>query len=132
MLNQELPRILHVDDDADARFLFGRSVVRAGLRNQIDIADSGDEAMAYLQECLNGEQPWPCAVFLDVEMPHRNGFEVLTWMRAQGIAGKTVIVMHSSSEDPDHIKQAFKRGAHAFLPRGDVEATLRQTSPRLA
>jgi CheY-like chemotaxis protein len=119
-----LPPVLLVEDDADARYLFGALARRAGIQNHIDIAACGEDAIDYLKACANQEQPWPCVTFLDIKMRGVNGFDVLEWIRNHGFAGKTVIVMHSSSEDPSDIRESFRRGAHAFLPKGDVEAAL--------
>lgn len=110
-------RVLLVDDEAEALYLFARMLVNAGIRNQIDVADGGEEAVAYLQRCVAGDYPWPAAVFLDIKMPVLDGFGVLEWARENGVLQKTVVVMLTSSEEPEDVATAFDLGAHFYIPK---------------
>lgn len=110
-------RVLLVDDEPESLYLFARMLVNAGIRNQIDVADGGEEAVAYLQRCLAGEYPWPQAVFLDIKMPVMDGFGVLKWARDHGVLTKTVVVMLTSSEEPEDAATAFQLGAHYYIPK---------------
>src|SRR6476659_9763130 len=103
---------LIIDDDPDARFLLGAQIRRTRLIPQIDIADCGEDAIDYFKLCLAGEIAWPCIVFLDIDMPGMNGFDVLAWCRLHNVVAKTVFVMHSSATEPDKVSQAFSLGAH--------------------
>lgn len=110
-------RVLLVDDEPESLYLFARMLVNAGIRNQIDVADGGEEAVEYLQRCIAGEYPWPAAVFLDIRMPVMDGFGVLEWARDHGVLEKTVVVMLTSSEEPEDVTQAFQMGAHYYIPK---------------
>src|SRR5687767_5058971 len=78
-------RVLLVDDEAESLYLFARMLVNAGIRNQIDVADGGEEAVTYLERCKAGDYPWPAAVFLDIKMPVMDGFGVLRWAKDNGV-----------------------------------------------
>jgi len=110
-------RVLLVDDEPEALYLFARMLVNAGIRNQIDVADGGEEAVEYLQRCVAGDFPWPAAVFLDIRMPVMDGFGVLEWARENGVLQKTVVVMLTSSEEPEDVTRAFDLGAHFYIPK---------------
>lgn len=110
-------RVLLVDDEPDSLYLFARMLVNAGISNQIDVADGGEEAIAYLKRVLVGEYPWPAAVFLDIRMPMVDGFGVLEWARDHGLLSKTVVIMLTSSEEPEDVTQAFELGAHYYIPK---------------
>lgn len=111
------PRVLLVDDEPEALYLFARMLVNAGIRYQIDVADGGEEAVSYLSRCADGELPWPAAVFLDIRMPVMDGFGVLEWARDQGVLEKTIVVMLSSSDEPEDVVRAFALGAHFYVPK---------------
>jgi CheY-like chemotaxis protein len=108
---------LLVDDEPEALYLFARMLVNAGIRNQIDVADGGEDAIDYLRRCQAGENPWPAAVFLDIRMPMVDGFAVLDWARKAGLLEKTVFVMLTSSEEPEDMARAFSLGASYYVPK---------------
>ena len=110
-------RVLLVDDEPESLYLFARMLVNAGIPNQIDVADGGEEAVDYLQRCVSGDYPWPAAVFLDIKMPVMDGFGVLEWARDNGVLDRTLIVMLTSSEEPEDAARAFELGAHYYIPK---------------
>ncbi|HEY5914199.1 MAG TPA: response regulator [Verrucomicrobiae bacterium] len=111
--------ILLVDDSADDIFLVRSAFRNAQVPNPIQEAHNGDEAIAYLQ----GKAPFndrtrfplPALMLLDLNMPMRNGFEVLEWLRAQpGLKRLTVVILTSSLREED-VDRAFDLGANSFL-----------------
>jgi hypothetical protein len=86
MISSEQPIIiLLVEDSPDDVFFFRRAVHKSGLSAVTHVAVDGVEAMDYL---LNkgrfadaAAYPPPDIMFLDLKLPHVNGFEVLEWMR---------------------------------------------------
>lgn len=129
-------RVLLVDDEPESLYLFARMLVSAGIRHQIDVADGGEEAVAYLQRCVAGDDPWPAAVFLDIKMPVMDGFGVLEWARDHGVLEQAVIVMLTSSDEPEDVARAFELGAHYYLPkdarREKLNELLREVMSRAA
>jgi len=55
------------------------------------------------------------AVFLDVMMPHVDGFELTRIVRSSTPNGKIPIVMLTGSDDVQSMRQGFKAGATYFL-----------------
>lgn len=111
--------ILLVDDSADDIFLVRTAFTNAELANPIQEAHNGDEAIAYLQ-CEppfddRDKFPLPAVMLLDLNMPMRNGFQVLEWLRAQpGLKRLTVIILTASLREED-VDRAFDLGANSFL-----------------
>lgn len=111
--------ILLVDDSSDDIFLVRTAFENAKLINPIQEVHNGDEAIAWLQ----GEPPFddrstfplPDLMLLDLNMPKRNGFEVLEWLRSQpGLKRLTVIILSASLREED-VDRAFDLGANSFL-----------------
>ena len=115
----ERQTILLVDDSENDICLVRAAFKTAELTNPIQEAHNGDEAIAYLQ----GEPPFddrtkyplPALMVLDLNMPTRNGFEVLEWLRAQpGLKRLNVFILTASLREED-VDRAFDLGANSFL-----------------
>jgi len=99
MINQ--PAILYVEDEKTDVLLFRVAFTQAGLTNPVHIAVDGAEAIDYLAG--NGpfadrnRHPLPAFVLLDINLPKKNGFEVLSWIRKQPQFSSLPVVMYTSS-----------------------------------
>ena len=75
--------ILHVENDDATALVFSAAIDEAKLHATVYRVSSGEEALAYLRgEGRPGGRTWPDIVFLDLNMPKVNGWQVLTEMRA--------------------------------------------------
>lgn len=113
--------IFLIEDDENDVFFFERAAKKAELRQPLAIARDGREAVERLQKS-NGGTALPCLVVLDLNLPQRNGLEVLEWLRAQpSLKRIPVIVLTSSTSDKD-IQQAYDLGANSYLVKpGDPD-----------
>lgn len=116
-----LPVILLVEDNPDDVLLARRAVKKAALPISVQVADDGDEAVAYLDGSgrfgQRDRHPLPDLVLLDLKLPRRSGLEVLRWVRSQPELDTTpVVVLTSSSEDED-VQQAYALGANSYLQK---------------
>ena len=103
-------RVLVVDDEADARDLFG-SILR-GAGAEVDLADSADRAIDIL-----ATRP-PRVLVSDIEMPGRDGYELLETARAR--AGSShpfaAIAVTAYARDVDR-ERAIDAGFDLHLPK---------------
>jgi two-component system nitrogen regulation response regulator NtrX len=83
------------------------------------VAFGGDEALSTLaREAVD-------CVILDLEMPGKDGFEVLRIMRERGI--ETPVVVYTGTGDYARCAQAIRLGAYAFVDKSDpVERVAQQ------
>lgn len=111
--------ILLVDDNEDDVFIMQSVFQKLQIPNPIQTLTDGDDAIAY----LNGDgrygdrirYPLPTVVLLDLNMPRRNGFEVLAWIRAQpALKSLTVYILSASMRQVD-VEQALALGANWYL-----------------
>lgn len=111
--------ILLVDDSENDLFLMRRAFEKAEFNNPLQEVHNGADAIAYLK----GEEPYddrskhplPILMLLDLNMPMKDGFEVLQWLRAQpGLKRLTVAVLTASMRAED-VNRAFDLGANSFL-----------------
>jgi len=111
--------ILLVEDDDNDVFFMERAFKQAQIGNPLNRVRDGEEAISYLRGEDGFEDrakhPLPHLMLLDLKMPRKNGFEVLTWVREQpGLKRLPIVVMTSSKEDPD-INRAYESGANTYL-----------------
>jgi CheY-like chemotaxis protein len=74
---QQLGTVMLVDDNENWRYLSKRILQKAGVGKQIITADNGLEAIKKLQTLLVSREKMPDLIFLDINMPVMDGFEVL-------------------------------------------------------
>ena len=104
-MKKKLNCILLVDDDPDDNFYHQIIINEMNIVNHIDIVINGIEAIAYLKK---ENQIPPEIIFLDINMPKMNGWEFLEQYKHLNIAqkAKVLIVILTTSANPDHIKRA--------------------------
>lgn len=112
------PLLLAEDDENDV-FFMQRAFKQAQIDHPLHRVKDGEDAIAYLVGEGNyadrEKHPLPHLLLLDLKMPRRNGFEVITWVRAQPVLKRLpIVVLSSSRQDPD-INRAYDLGANTYL-----------------
>jgi CheY-like chemotaxis protein len=115
----EYQTILLVDDSVNDLMLLRLAFQKAEFKNQLQIVYNGEEAIAYLKGEGNysdrSQYPLPAVMLLDLNMPMKSGFDVLTWVRAQpGLRRLTIIILTASMRTED-VERAFDLGATSYL-----------------
>ena len=103
-MKNKLNCILLVDDDEPTNFLNKMILEDVNCTENIEVADSGQNALDYLQKASgNGSPSSPELIFLDINMPAMNGWEFLERYSALEKKHKAnvVIVMLTTSLNPD-------------------------------
>ncbi len=111
--------ILLIEDDANDVFFFERAYQKSGIPNALEVVKDGQSAVDRLSGV--GEyadrvaHPLPRLIVLDLNLPVRNGLEVLQWLRAQRGRPYPVVIVLTSSSDPRDIEEAYAAGANSYL-----------------
>ncbi|UPT75578.1 MAG: response regulator [Elusimicrobiota bacterium] len=120
--------ILAVDDSTEDAALLRMAFEHAGTTCRLSTVDGGEAALAYLQGegpyADRRKHPFPDLMLLDIQMPGRDGFDVLEWVRAQKADwSRLPIIMLTTSHDLADVKRAYDLGANSFLvkPTGFAE-----------
>lgn len=103
------PRVLVVDDDADARALYCECLLDAGYR----VASAGDG---------NGALIWalsevPDVVLLDLQMPGLDGWETARLIRSYLSTHAVPIIALSGLDDTRSVTRAREAGCDRFVPK---------------
>ena len=113
--------ILLAEDDENQVLLTRRAFQQAGLLNPLIAVEDGDQAVAYLKgegKYDNREEfPLPALLLLDLKMPNKDGFEVLTWIRQQPTLSALRVVVLTTSDRILDVNRAYQLGANSFLTK---------------
>lgn len=102
------------------------ALARAKIPNPIQVVTRGEEAIAYLSGsgayADRRKHPLPMLLFLDLNLPGMNGFQVLEWLRGQVHLRHICVVMLSSSPDMRLFFKVRELGAdHLFVKTHDYK-----------
>lgn len=105
--------VLVEDSDVDAR-LMERAHNVAGLTTPMRVFRTGEAALDHI---LDHDSQGGMLILLDLNLPGISGFEVLERLRAtERVAHHPVVVLSSSTYDKD-IRNAYRRGANAYVSK---------------
>lgn len=110
--------VLLVDDNpADIRLMqeaFRETRVNSTLR----VAADGVEAMAYLRhEGSYANVPRPDIVLLDLNLPRKNGHEVLAEIKSDPSLKLIPVVVLTTSSSPDDIHRSYDLRANCYITK---------------
>jgi CheY-like chemotaxis protein len=103
-------------DDSDAEIALARECFRAStLASRWRSFTNGIDFLAHLRDVKAGTALMPALVLLDINMPEKNGFEVLREVRADPFFRTTpTVIMLTNSESLKDRERARTLGADAF------------------
>jgi len=112
MSNRTLNIIL-ADDDEDDRFFFEEAL--SELPHEFELATAVDGMD--LIELLRNSNPIPDLIFLDLNMPRKNGVETLTEIMSDPMFINAKVVIYSTSYDLALSKRLFELGARHYIQK---------------
>jgi CheY-like chemotaxis protein len=104
MINKAL-HVLLADDDEDDRLFFKEAIDDIKMRTIVTIVNDGIELMEYLN---NPEISLPDVIFLDLNMPRKNGMQCLEEIRNDKILKNLTIAIYSTSSAERNIYKRCK------------------------
>ncbi|HJS67437.1 MAG TPA: response regulator [Nitrospiraceae bacterium] len=108
--------LLLVEDNEDDIVLIEEAFAEAKLMNVIFKVRDGEDALAYLrQEGPYTHRRRPGLVLLDINMPKKNGFEVLQAIKADPLLQSLPVVMLTTSDREDDIVRSYTDGACSYI-----------------
>jgi len=99
--------VLIADDDNTSRRILSHFVQKMGYVPIV--AEDGEECI----RCLTEQAP--NVILLDINMPKKDGFEVMLHMKAHNIV--TPVIMITASHDIPHAVKCIKLGAYEYLTK---------------
>jgi len=113
--------ILLADDDDDDRLLFGDVLREFSKDSNLTFAHNGEHLMTLLRS-----EELPDVLFLDLNMPLKNGIECLEEIRGDAKLRNLPVVIFSTSTHPGTINQMYDIGAHLYVRKPNDFNALRK------
>lgn len=127
--------ILMADDDVDDRLLVKEALSEAAVPHRLLFAEDGQ----VLLECLRGsgtfadrtDAPRPELILLDLNMPLKDGREVLREIRSDPVLRRIPVVVFTTSKADADVRQMYELGANSFVTKPAAFADLVRLMKRL-
>jgi CheY-like chemotaxis protein len=113
--------ILMADDDAEDCQLVRDALVEAGQPHNLRFVRDGEELLDYLRHRGDYENeqtaPRPDLILLDLNMPRKDGREVLREIKADGQLRRIPVVALTTSTAEDDIAFSYDMGVNSFVTK---------------
>ncbi len=101
--------IFLADDDADDRMFFEDALKQVTIPTQLTLSNDGLELMSNLETVI------PDVIFLDINMPRKNGFQCLEEIRNTPKLKDIPIVIFSTTANDDAVNKTYQHGANYYI-----------------
>ena len=109
--------LLVEDSPGDVRLII-ESLKENKLRNKLDVVEDGVQALAFLhQEGRYAEAPHPDLILLDLNLPKKDGREVLAEIKADENLRRIPVVILTSSKAEEDIFKAYNLQANRYITK---------------
>lgn len=109
--------ILLVEDSPSDVRLTQEALKRCDLKTTMSVVNDGVEAMDYLHQAKESAQKLPDIILLDLNMPRKNGHEVLAEIQADPQLTKIPVVLLTVSQRDEDVMEALKLKMNYYLAK---------------
>jgi CheY-like chemotaxis protein len=106
--------LILADDDESDRLIFKEAFEELKMKTIVHTVNDGVELMKYLS---GTENALPHLLFLDLNMPRKNGLECLREIRSNEKLKDISIAIYSTSASEKDIEETFQSGANAYIKK---------------
>jgi len=107
-------RIFLTDDDEDDRLIFKEILEEMDVKTFVQTTGNCEELFTALNR---KNSPLPHLLFLDLNMPQKNGIECLKEIRSNREYDDISIAIYSASTDQKDIDETFQHGANIYITK---------------
>lgn len=111
--------ILVAEDDADDRFLLETAFSENGYKGKLEFVENGVELLDYLRnlriEDATADHPLPGFILLDLNMPKKDGREVLKEIKEDPRFKKIPVIVFTTTKNENEINRCYELGANTYV-----------------
>lgn len=113
--------ILMADDDADDRLMTREAFEASHLKNELRFVENGVELLDYLYRrgpyADPASSPRPSIILLDLNMPKKDGREVLEEIKSDPDLRNIRIIVLTTSKAEEDIYRTYNLGAASYITK---------------
>lgn len=119
--------ILMVEDNPGDVRLTMEALEEGKLHNRLDVVEDGEQALAFLHRTGKyKDAPTPDLILLDLNLPKRDGREVLSEIKTNEHLRNIPVVILTSSQAEEDITRAYDLHANAYVSKPvDLDSFIR-------
>lgn len=111
-MNLKQLNILLADDDTDDCIFFKKALTELDLTTNLTALHDGEQVMEFL---INKGDDFPDVLFLDLNMPRKNGFECLSEIKSNAKLINLPVIVFSTSFEQSVVNSLYENGAQYFI-----------------
>jgi CheY-like chemotaxis protein len=104
--------VLLADDDKDDCLLFKEALEELSINASLVVVHDGEQLLQHLEMIIDN---LPHVLFLDLNMPRKNGHECLAEIKNHPILRDLRVIIYSTSYDEEKANLLYKIGAHCYI-----------------
>jgi two-component system, chemotaxis family, response regulator Rcp1 len=110
--------VLLVEDNPGDIRLIQEAFKDGEIASHLNITRDGEQAMAYLrQEGKYARSPRPAFILLDLNLPRKDGREVLAEIKGDKGLRQIPVVVLSTSTNVEDVRRAYDLHANCYVPK---------------
>jgi CheY-like chemotaxis protein len=107
--------VLIAEDDADDRFLLQNAFEEMGYTDKLEFVENGVELMDFLENNSNNPNSVPGFILLDLNMPKKDGREVLKELKQHDDYKTIPVIVFSTTKNETEVKRCYELGANTYV-----------------
>lgn len=122
--------ILIAEDDADDRFLLQSAFEENGYTDKLHFVENGVDMLNYLHgiEKKDGNDALlPRFILLDLNMPKKDGREVLKELKQHNLFKKIPVIIFSTTNNEQEMRRCYEAGANSYITKPNSFESLIKT-----
>lgn len=110
--------VLLVEDDPGDMLMTREAFEQRGMRNRLHVVSDGEQAIEFLRRAGDfTAAPTPGLILLDLNLPRRNGFEVLAEVKSDSELRRIPVVVLTTSRAQEDIVRSYSLHANAYVTK---------------
>ncbi|GAA0715461.1 response regulator [Aquimarina litoralis] len=124
------PYIVSVEDSRTDIELMRRVVEKEMKDCEIKYLEDGESAIQFFESSEFITHPPKC-ILMDIKLPKMNGLEVLNYLRNKKQIKNVPVIILSSSERPEEIKETYLLGGNSYITKPKNYLDLKEKLPKV-